>query len=61
MGLSPEELYQMRRTVTDLGGELNIASNDINAAAEARSSRRKLHHRAWNRIDRTVRSFSLMA
>lgn len=61
MGLSPEELYQMRRTVTDLGGELNIASNDINAAAEARSRRRKLHHRAWNRIDRTVRSLSLMA
>jgi hypothetical protein len=60
MGFSPEELYQMRRTVTDLGGELNIASNDINAAAEARSRRRKLHHRAWNRIDRTVRSLSLM-
>ena len=61
MGLSPEELYQMRRTVTDLGGELNIASSEISAAAEARSRRRKLHHRAWNRIDRTVRGLSLMA
>lgn len=61
MGFSPEELYQMRRTVTDLGLELKIASNDINTAAEARSRRRKLQHRAWNRIDRTVRSLSLMA
>ena len=61
MGCSPEELYQMRRTVTDLGRELNIASNDISATAEARSRSRKLHHRAWNRIDRTVRSLSLMA
>ena len=61
MGCSPEELYQMRRTVTDIGRELNIASNDISATAEARSRSRKLHHRAWNRIDRTVRSLSLMA
>ncbi len=60
MGCSPEELYQMRRTVTDLGRELNIASNDVSAVAEARSRQRKLHHRAWNRIDRTVRSLSLM-
>jgi Xaa-Pro aminopeptidase len=41
--------------------ELNIASNDISAAAKSRSRPRKLHHRAWNRIDRTVRSLSLMA
>jgi hypothetical protein len=61
MGFSPEELYQMRRTVADLGRELNIASNDISTAAKSRSRPRKLHHRAWNRIDRTVRSLSLMA
>jgi hypothetical protein len=59
MGFPPEELYEMRRTVTDLGRELHVASNDINGAARARS--RKLHHRAWNRIDRAVRNLSLMA
>jgi hypothetical protein len=60
MGFSPEELYEMRRTVTDLGRELHIAYNDINAAAR-RPRSRKLHHRAWNRIDRAVRSLSMMA
>ena len=50
----------MRRTVADLGRELNIASNDVSAVAQARSRQRKLHHSAWNRIDRTVRSLSLM-
>jgi hypothetical protein len=38
MGFSPEELYQMRRTVTDLGRELNIASNDISAAAKSETA-----------------------
>jgi hypothetical protein len=61
MGFSPEELYEMRRTVSDLGRELHIAHNDLNAAAKARSRPRKLHQRAWNRIDRAVRSLSLMA
>jgi hypothetical protein len=61
MGFSPEELYEMRRTVTDLDRELRIASNDINGAARSRSKSRKLHHRAWNRIDRAVRNLSLMA
>ena len=61
MGFSPEELYEMRRTVTDLGRELHVASNDINGAARARSRSRKLPHRAWNRIDRAVRNLSLMA
>jgi Polysaccharide pyruvyl transferase len=60
MGFSPEELYEMRRTVTDLGRELHVAYNDINAA-ERRPRSRKLHHRAWNRIDRAVRSLSMMA
>ena len=31
-GLLPEELYEMRRTVTDLGRELHIAYNDLNGA-----------------------------
>ena len=35
MGFSPEELYEMRRTVTDLGRELHIAHNDLNAASKA--------------------------
>ena len=61
MGFSPEELYEMRRTVTDLGRELHIAHNDLNASTKARSRPRKLHQRAWNRIDRAVRSLSLMA
>jgi Polysaccharide pyruvyl transferase len=61
MGFSPEELYEMRRTVTALGRELDVASNDINGAARARSGSRKLHQRAWNRIDRAVRNLSLMA
>jgi polysaccharide pyruvyl transferase len=61
MGFSPEELYEMRRTVTDLGRELHIAYNDLNAAPWLRSKSRKLHHRAWNRIDRAVRNLSLMA
>jgi hypothetical protein len=61
MGFSPEELYEMRRTVADLGRELHIAHNGLNAAAKARSRPRKLHQRAWNRIDRAVRSLSLMA
>jgi hypothetical protein len=60
MGFSPEELYQMRRTVTDLGRELHIAYNDLNAVSK-RTRPRKLHQRAWNRIDRAVRSLSLMA
>ena len=46
-------------TVTDLGRELHIAYNDLNGGSRGRS--RKLHHRAWNRIDRAVRSLSLMA
>jgi hypothetical protein len=58
MGFSPEELYEMRRTVTDLGRELHIAYNDLNAAARRP---RRLHQRAWNRIDRAVRSLSMMA
>jgi hypothetical protein len=61
MGFSPEELYEMRRAVADLGRELHVAHNDLNAAAKARSRPRKLHQRAWNRIDRAVRSLSLMA
>ncbi len=61
MGFSPEELYEMRRAVADLGRELHIAHNDLNAAAKARSRPRRLHQRAWNRIDRAVRSLSLMA
>ena len=60
MGFSPEELYEMRRTVTDLGRELYIAYNDLNSASK-RHRPRKLHQRAWNRIDRAVRSLSLMA
>jgi Polysaccharide pyruvyl transferase len=60
MGFSPEELYEMRRTVTDLGRELNIAHNDLNGTSK-RTRPRKLHQRAWNRIDRAVRSLSLMA
>jgi hypothetical protein len=60
MGFSPEELYEMRRTVTDLGRELNIAHNDLNGTSN-RTRPRKLHQRAWNRIDRAVRSLSLMA
>ncbi len=60
MGFSPEELYEMRRTVTDLGHELNIAHNDLNGTSK-RTRPRKLHQRAWNRIDRAVRSLSLMA
>jgi Polysaccharide pyruvyl transferase len=60
MGFSPEELYEMRRTVTDLGRELHIAYNDLNSASK-RPRPRKLHQRAWNRIDRAVRSLSLMA
>ena len=50
----------MRRTVTDLGRELHIAYNDLNAQRGRRDSR-KFHHRAWNRIDRVVRSLSMMA
>ena len=50
----------MRRTVTDLGRELHIATT-ISTPREARSRPRKLHQRAWNRIDRAVRSLSLMA
>ena len=61
MGFSPEELYEMRRAVADLGRELHVAHNDLNAAAKARSRPRRLHQRAWNRIDRAVRSLSLMA
>ena len=57
MGFSPEELYEMRRTVTDLGRELHVAYNDLNGARRPR----KLHQRAWNRIDRAVRSLSMMA
>jgi hypothetical protein len=60
MGFSPEELYEMRRTVTDLGRELHIAYNDLNGANRGPRSR-KFHHRAWNRIDRAVRSLSMMA
>jgi hypothetical protein len=58
MGFSPEELYEMRRTVTELGRELHVANNDL--AAKARRPRR-LHQRAWNRIDRAVRSLSMIA
>ena len=61
MGYSPEELYEMRRTVTDLGRELHIAYNDLNGSPKARSRSRKLRHRAWNRIDRAVRNLSSMA
>jgi hypothetical protein len=61
MGFSPEELYEMRRTVTDLGRELHVAYNDLNAAPWLRSKSRKFHHRAWNKIDRAVRSLSMMA
>jgi hypothetical protein len=60
MGFSPEELYEMRRTVTDLGRELHVAYNDLNGANKGPRSR-KFHHRAWNRIDRAVRSLSMMA
>jgi Polysaccharide pyruvyl transferase len=60
MGFSPEELYAMRRTVTDLGRELHIAYNDLNTVSKG-TRPRKLHQRAWNRIDRAVRSLSLMA
>ena len=60
MGFSPEELYEMRRTVTDLDRELHIAHNDLNGTSK-RTRPRKLHQRAWNRIDRAVRSLSLMA
>ena len=58
MGFSPEELYEMPRTVTDLGRELHVAYNNL--AAKAPRPRR-LHARAWNRIDRAVRSLSMMA
>jgi hypothetical protein len=52
----------MRRTVTDLGRELYVANNDLNGAAKKQSrGARKLHQRAWNRIDRAVRSLSMMA
>jgi hypothetical protein len=61
MGFSPEELYEMRRTVTDLGRALHIANNDISTASRTRQRPRKFHHRAWNRIDRAVRSLSMMA
>ena len=61
MGFSPEELYEMRRTVTDLSRELHIAYNDLNASPKTPSRSRKLSHRAWNRIDRAVRGLSLMA
>jgi Polysaccharide pyruvyl transferase len=60
MGFSPEELYELRRTVTDLGRELHVAYNDLNGGSR-RSRARKLHQRAWNRIDRAVRSLSMMA
>jgi hypothetical protein len=60
MGFSPEELYEMRRAVADLGRELHVAYNDLNAASKG-ARPRKLHQRAWNRIDRAVRSLSLMA
>jgi len=60
MGFSPEELYEMRRTVTDLGRELHIAYNDLNGGAKSRRPRR-FHQRAWNKIDRAVRSLSMMA
>jgi hypothetical protein len=59
MGFSPEELYELRRSVADLGRELHIAYNDLNSSTRSRA--RKLHQRAWNRIDRAVRSLSLMA
>jgi Polysaccharide pyruvyl transferase len=61
MGFSPEELYEMRRTVTDLGRELHIAYNDLSTASNIRPRSRKFHQRAWNRIDRAVRSLSMMA
>jgi hypothetical protein len=61
MGFSPEELYEMRRTVTDLGRELHVAYNDLNGSTNRRSRSRKLSQRAWNRIDRAVRGLSLMA
>jgi hypothetical protein len=50
----------MRRTVTDLGRELHIAYNDLNVGARSRRPRR-FHQRAWNKIDRAVRSLSMMA
>jgi hypothetical protein len=56
MGFSPEELYEMRRTVTDLGRELHIANGAVK-----RSKPRTFSQRAWNRIDRAVRGLSLMA
>jgi Polysaccharide pyruvyl transferase len=58
MGFSPEELYELRRSVADLGRELHIAYNDLNARLRGP---RKFSHRAWNRIDRAVRSLSSMA
>jgi hypothetical protein len=61
MGFSPEELYEMRRAVTDLGRELHVAYNDLNGSTNRRSRSRKLSQRAWNRIVRAVRSLSLMA
>jgi hypothetical protein len=56
MGFSPEELYEMRRTVTDLGRELHIANGAVK-----RPKPRTFSQRAWNRIDRAVRGLSLMA
>jgi Polysaccharide pyruvyl transferase len=61
MGFSPEELYEMKRAVTDLGRELHVAYNDLNGSTNRRSRSRKLSQRAWNRIVRAVRSLSLMA
>ena len=55
------ELFGLDGTVTDLGRELHVAYNDLNAAPWLRSKSRKFHHRAWNRIDRAVRSLSMMA
>ncbi len=57
MGFSPEELYEMRRTVTDLRRELQVAYNDLNAQRRWRP--RQVGQRAWNRIDRAVRSLRL--
>jgi hypothetical protein len=53
--------YRQRRTVTDLGRELHIAYNDLNGGPRGRSRSRTLSHRAWNQIDRAVRSLSSMA
>jgi hypothetical protein len=39
---------------------LHVAYNDLNGGSR-RSRARKLHQRAWNRIDRAVRSLSMMA